>query len=318
MDNSLRKAFADICRGYSIVEWHGTVYLKHLSHFEQVDLDECYEKYFQMALKKKLPKKAERLEWLEKKKLWGRKNEGELAGQKSYVENLEKTLKLMFLKSQIDEHKKTLNAQKAKYHEMLNEKENLLGLTCEKYAEQKMLNHYIFVSFYKDEALKNRLFTEKDFNSLDEEETDDLFKIYINISNLLSEKNIKKLSVAPFFTSYFYTCEEVQAFFGKPICNLSYHQLNLLYYAGYFKQITQNMKIPDNIREDPEKIEEFANASAKVREMAQKIGKDGPTGLVGATNADMAYLGMEGVQDPMMKKAVARGGISSVEEAARM
>lgn len=318
MNNSLRKAFADICRGYSVGEWNGPVYLKHLSHFEQVDLDDCYEKYLLMAAKKKLPKKAEKMEWLEKKKLWGRKNEGDLTTQKNYVANLEKTLKLLFLKSQIDEHKKTLEKERAKYHEMMAEKEGLLGLTCEKYAEQKMLNHYIFVSFYKDPDLKQKLFTKDAFNQLDDEETDELFKIYIDASSLLNEKNLKKIAVAPFFTSYFYTCDDVQAFFGKPICNLSYHQLNLLYYAGYFKQVIQNLKIPDNIQGDPEKIEEFANASAKAREMAQKIGKDGPTGIVGATNADMAYLGMETTQDPRMKKAASKGGISSVEEAARM
>jgi hypothetical protein len=181
-----------------------------------------------------------------------------------------------------------------------------------------MFNHYIFVSFYKDCELKQRLFTEKDFNKLDEEETDELFKIYIEVSTLLNDKNIKKISVASFFTSYFYTCDDTQAFFGKPICNLSYNQLNLLYYANYFKQIIQNLKIPENISGDPEKIEEFANASAKAREAAQKYKKDGPTGLVGATNADMAYLGMENASDPIMKKAMASGGISSVEEAARM
>ncbi len=318
MENNLRKAFADICRGYSIAEWNGTIYLKHLSHFEQVDLDDCYEKYFNAALKKKLPKKTEKLAWLDKNKLWTRKNDGELATQKSYVENLEKTLKLMFLKSQIDEHKKTIQTEKIKYHRMVNEKEGLLGLTCEKYAEQKMLNYYIFVSFYKDPKLEHRLFNEKQFNNLDEEETEELFKIYINISNLLNEKNVKKISVSSFFTTYFYTCEEVQAFFGKPICNLSYHQLNLLYYASYFKQIIQNMKIPDNIRDDPDKIEEFANASIKAKEMAQKIGRDGPTGIVGATNADMAYLGAENGYDPVMRKATAKGGISSVEEAARL
>ena len=318
MENGLRKAFADICRGYSIGGWNGTVYLKHLSHFEQVDLDDCREKYFQIAIKKKLPKKEEKMAWLEKKKLWGRKNEGDLATQKAYVENLEKTLKLLFLKSQIDEHKKTLERERAKYHEMNLEKESLLGLTCEKYAEQKMLNHYILVSFYKDEELKKRLFTEKEFNELNEEETDELFKIYIDVSSRLNDKSLKQIAVASFFTSYFYTCDEIQAFFGKPICFLSYHQLNLLYYAQYFKQIIQNLKIPDNIAGDPEKIEEFANASAKAREAAQKIGREGPTGLVGATNADMAYLGAENAYDPRMKKAVAAGGISSVEEAERM
>lgn len=318
MDNGLRKAFADICRGYSASEWNGPIYLKHLSHFEQVDLDDCYERYLALAIKKKLPKKAEKLEWLEKKKLWTRKNEGELSSQKSYVANLEKTLKLLFLKSQIDEHKKTLEKERGKLHEMATEKEGLLGLTCEKYAEQKMLNHYILVSFYKDEKFNQRLFTQNEFNELNEEETDELFKIYIDASSLLNDKNLKKIAVAPFFTSYFYACDEVQAFFGKPICSLSYHQLNLLYYASYFKQVIQNLKIPDNIAGDPEKIEEFANASAKAREAAQKIGRDGPTGLVGATNADMAYLGMKNAQDPRMKKAVSRGGVSSVEEAATM
>lgn len=319
MENGLRKIFADICRGYSSAEWHGTIYLKHLSHFEQVDLDLCHDKYYQIAIKKKLQTKEARLEWLDKKGLWTRKNEGALGTQKAYVENLEKTTKLLFLKSQIDSHKETLNKEKIKYAEMLNEKEVLLGLTADKYADQKMLNHYILVSFYKDKELKNRLFSQKEFDNLDEDEMDELFSIYIKISNEIGDKNIKKISVSSFFTAYFYISDDIHAFFGKPTCELSYSQLNLLYYAGYFKQIVQNMKIPENIREDPEKIEEFASASAKVKEMAQKVGKNnGPTGIVGATSADMAYLGMESSYDPMMKKAISRGGIESVEEAARL
>lgn len=318
MENNLRKVFADVCRGYSAAQWRGPIYLKHLSHFEQVDLDLFHDKYYEIALKKKLPNKKEKLEWLEKKGLWLRKNDGALATQKSYVENLEKTGKLFFLKSQIDEHKKTLNAEKQKYLEMAAEKEALLGLTAEKYAEQKMLNHYIFVSFYKDAELKNKLFSQKEFDNLDEDEMDELFSIYIKVSREGDEKNLKKIAVSTFFTSYFYTATDAKDFFGKPICQLSYYQLNLLYYANYYKQIIQNMNIPDNIREDPEKIEEFANATVKAREVAKKIGRDGPTGIVGASNADMAYLGMENSFDPMMAKAAKRGGISSVEEAARL
>ena len=317
MKDNLRKAFADICRGYSVASWNGPVFVKHLSHFEQVDLDSCYDSYFDAAQKKKLPKKEEKMAWLDKKGLWTRKNEGELGTQKAYIENLEKTLKLLFLKSQIDAHKETLEKERAKYAQMVLEKDALLGLTCEKYAEQKMLNHYIYVSFHKDAELKNKLFNEETFSDLDEEEVEELFKIYINISSMFSEKNLKKLAVSSFFTAYFYTCEDIQAFFGKPICLFSYNQLNLLYYAQYYKQISQNLKIPDNIREDPEKIEEFANASSKAKQMAEKAAKNGSMGIVGATKADMDYLGMEGY-DPMMKKAISKGGVSSVEEAARL
>jgi hypothetical protein len=317
MSDNLRKTFADICRGYSAADWNGPVFVKHLSHFEQVDLDSCYDSYFEIAKKKKLPKKEERMEWLDKKGLWTRKNEAEIGTQKAYVENLEKTLKLLFLKSQIDTHKETLEKERKKYGELLLEKENLLGLTCEKYAEQKMLNYYIFVSFYKDSELRNKLFTNIQFSNLDDEEMDELFKIYMDLSHMFSEKNLKRLAVSSFFTAYFNISDDIQAFFGKPTSQLSYNQLNLLYYAQYYKQICQNLKIPDNIREDPEKIEEFVNASNKAKQMAEKAAKSGSMGIVGATKADMEYLGMDGY-DPMMKKAISKGGVSSVEEAARL
>lgn len=317
MGNNLRKVFADICRGYSVAKWNGPVYLKHLSHFEQVDLDSCYDNYFAIARKRKLQTKAEKLEWLEKKKLWARKNEGELSTQKAYVDNLEKTLKLLFLKSQMDAHKETLNTEKKKLSAMIAEKESLLGLTCEKYAEQKMFNNYILLSFYKDSELKNRLFTDKEFDNLEEDEMDELFRVYVDISNGFSEQNLKKIAVSSFFTAYFGICENVQEFFNKAVCDLSFNQLNLLYYARYFKTIIQNNKLPDDIRENPEKIEEFVSASAKAREMLEKASKNGSTGIVGASKADMEYLGMESY-DPMMKKAISKGGISSVEEAARL
>ena len=80
----------------------------------------------------------------------------------------------------------------------------------------------------------------------------------------------------------------------------------------------QDSKIPDNIKDDPEKIEEFIAANAKAKEVMGKIGGgDAPVGLVGATKQDLAYLGLDG-RDPDMQKAVKAGGINSIEQMARL
>ena len=320
-EKNLRKAFADICMGYSVLKLdpYGIIYVKHMSHFEQTKLDDYYDEFFSKAQAKKIPTKQEKAKWLDDKKLWTRKDDARLSEQRAFVTNMEKTMKQMFLKSQIDQQKKTLDIERAKLNKMIAERGGLIGLTCEKYAEQRMTNFYLLLALFKDKKLESPLFNDDEFNKLEEEEIDYLLSEYVGVIRRFEELDLKRIAIANFFISYFYNCEEdYQAFFGKPLAFLTYNQLNLLYYGKYFKSIMQDSKIPDNIKDDPEKIEEFIAANAKAKEVMGKIGGgDAPVGLVGATKQDLAYLGLDG-RDPDMQKAVKAGGINSIEQMARL
>jgi hypothetical protein len=84
-------------------------------------------------------------------------------------------------------------------------------------------------------------------------------------------------------------------FFGIPICQLTYNQVRLIVYARVFKSIFDNNEnIPEQIRSDPKKLLDYGSISKDEREkMKEKIsGGDGST-LVGATQEDYDYIGIE-------------------------
>ena len=315
----LRKIFADICRGYTATIINGRqVFIKHISHFDQVDLDDCYEKYFAKAKHRGVTTLEERLAWLDAKKLWTKKDEAELFQQKSYVENLIKTQAKIFIKSQLEAHKKTIMEAQNKQAELIEKKESLLGMTCENYATKKMHSHYIFLSFWKDKELKKRLHEIEDFENLDDVEMNDLMSMYVDKMGAFSEKNIKSIVISNFFVSYFSNFDvNSQNFFGKPVVELTFNQLSLLFWASYFKSILQNHNVPDNIKNDPEKIEEYIAMSSRAKEVLDRVGKDDSyVGIVGASKEDLEYLGINS-QNTLLDKAQKRGGISTTEEALR-
>lgn len=321
---NLRRVYADICRGYSVESWgregganRGPLYLKHLSHFDQVDLDLYYDESFDGARRRGVKTQEERLKWLEIKGLWSRGNEDALAQQKSYVDNLERTKSKMFLKSQIRDIDNSLVEARGKLYADLLRKDQLIGLTCEKVADQRIQFYYVHLSCFKDRGLTERMFTLDDINQWYDDESVDIINAYVESINRYSQPSLKKIALAPYFTNYFHICgDNVATFFNKPIAELSMYQINLLSYAIYYKSILANNQVPDEMRENPDRLEEFVNKSRNVKEALSKVKSEGGrVGLVGATKEDLEALNMRDSTDEI--RSLASKGYSNTLDAAR-
>lgn len=320
---NLRQAFAEICRGYSSAIWRDNrVFIKHLSHFDQVEIDIYRQKYYDLARQKGIKTEAEKLEWLKTTGLWTDEDDKKLYQQKFYLDNLKKTQAKLPFKSQIEAHKKVVKEAEAVYNKLFREKESLIDVTCERYSQERVYSYYIFFSFYKDEKFVNRLFLEEEFENIEDFELSTLFEVYGNAIGKFDEKALKEIAISDFFTSYFYNCgDNLQSFFGVPICELTFNQLNLLFFGKYYKSVFENYDIPENIKNSPEKIEDFINMSNNAKNILQKgRGKnDGEhqfTGIVG-TKEDFDALGIK-PDNTIVKKAMAQGGISGVEQAEKL
>jgi hypothetical protein len=67
----LRRAFFDICNGYSSGEYRGDfIYIKHLSHKEHLDLDELEDRFFKEAKDNGIPTEEEKLKYLAQTGIW--------------------------------------------------------------------------------------------------------------------------------------------------------------------------------------------------------------------------------------------------------
>lgn len=312
---TLRGAFIDVCRGYSKTEWNKSpLFIRHFSHFEQLDTELEREKYFEIAKKKGIQTNDEKIKWLIDNELWSKEKDKKVRDLSFFIENLKKSKAKALTKAMATEFDKQIKSAQIDLDSLIIEKNNLIGLTAESYAEQKLRMSYIYYSFFKDETLKDRLFSEKQFKRLDDEEIDELFYIYIDYINKFTHDNIKKISISSFFTSYFYLTEDITKFFGKPLYELTYNQVNLISYGSYYRRILAQVgeSMPDGIKQDPEKIEEFFNRKVNLKEKPENVNKKGSgfTAYIGATREDDGAL-MGGAKDDVF----ANGEIDTVNGA---
>lgn len=295
-DTSLRRIYAEVCRGYSRLDRAAQpVYVKHLTVFDQTEIDSLREVSFDRAAKRGVKTEADKLKWLADKGLWVKKDDVELAAQQSYVDNLEKTRSKLAYKSQIEQMDKQLSEARGKLAEGSNKRARFIGLTAEQVADQRVQYEYIRLSFYHDSELRHPIYSSDDIGNLTDEETDNLLFDYINVSTRFSPDNLRRIVIAPFFTNQFYLCgDDIPSFFGRPMVSLSIYQTNLLSYGQYFKSIMTSNDIPKELTNNPDKIEEYVMRSRNLKTMVGKTAANADrVALIGATSEDFKAMGVE-------------------------
>tara|TARA_Y100000361_G_C11143642_1_gene336674 strand:- start:194 stop:1195 length:1002 start_codon:yes stop_codon:yes gene_type:complete len=310
-----RRIFRDVVRGYSIVNIDNQpFYIKHLTVHDQVDLEDIEEQFYEKARKRGIPTEKESLKDLINDGMWKKEDDDFIERQQSYLENLVKGKGQLILKSQLDKQDSIIEEETKKLEEKINEKNNLLGNTCEKYARQRINDHYILKSFFKDRKFKEEVYDQKEFDELSYSEISKFIKVHNELFTLFSEENIQKLILEDFFFPYMPFSEDTMQFFGFPVCKLTQHQLKLILFTRVFKSIFDNNEnIPDKIRKDPKALMDFASAGKKGREELDKHEeKGGASTIVGASKEDYEYMGVDSsnVQQPetLTQAAKKKGG----------
>ena len=178
----------------------------------------------------------------------------------------------------------------------------------------------MYVSLFKDQSLKEKFFKETDYEDLDNKEIMILIKNYNEVNNRFNDRNLKKMSLAGYFSNIFYLSkDDPYVFYGKPLVELSFYQIELFSYGRYFKNILTNSKVrpPDYLMSDPDKLIEWYEGSKNIDEVLNKNSKvaqkdNVATSIVGATAEDMKRLGLkndnEGVEIDLNKEAAKKGG----------
>lgn len=296
MENGLQyqKLFKDICVGCSKVESSfGSAYIKHITIFEQSEIEEAREEYFKLAQRQGLPTVEEALVSLYDEDLWAKAEENLIKQEELFVKKLIDQKKNTYLKSQIDSFNAQIEQSLKKINDLKNKRNSFLGNTCENFADQKMTENFIKETFYKDQELKIKFFKDDEFDELTVQDLSRLIGFYNLVNKKTSDLNIQKMVLQDFFSYYISYSEDPIHFFGKPVAVLSLNQIKTLLYARYFKNIfANNDKIPEEFKKDPEKIIDYVNANEKAKKLQEKT-KDGQAqSIVGATKEDYEYLNM--------------------------
>lgn len=311
----LRRAFNDICRGYTeALVSDEKIYIKHLCHSDQLDLDLVEKNFFNLAKTSGLPAEDERIAQLKNEGRWTDENERELGQIKLSVQSLIDGRKNATLPSILKRVDSQIEEEHKLYNKKYKERAELVGLTCELYSHRRVNEHYIFQNLYRDRDFKEHFFSQEGFDDLSEVEMARIIEVYNSVMEPCSDLNIKKLAIQDFFQSYYYISgDNFMNFYGKAICQLSLFQVKLANFAKYFRSIFENhdMKnVPKNILEDPDKLVDWVMATDRVKQQIEKQKDSDMGGVVGMTKEDRKAAGMQTPQGPdaLMQALTKKGG----------
>jgi len=299
----LRKAFSDISRGYSVVFLKGRkLFIKHLSHHEQVDLDVLYKSFFDEGIKEGLSTEKDVLKRLAEEDVWTAKDEKELEDIRLVIERLVAGKKVIHLKSDLDFQNAEIKKEEQKYNLKHAQKDRLLGLTAEAFAEKKINEYYIIESFYEDRACTKKYLNEVMFEEMSDKELQEIIQFYNSEIDVVSDRHIKLLALQEFFQVYWnMSGEELYSFYGKAVCELTYFQVKLGSFARTFKHILEKAEgLPDDVKSDPDKLLDYVrtgeNAKQKMEQAAStSSGNEGEvvaSSMMGAKKEDYDAIGI--------------------------
>lgn len=311
----LRRAFRDISAGHTA----GTVlsrpcHIRHLSHADQIDIDTKRQEFLDEAKREGWLTEDEKLAILKKQDLWSDAKETEVAQLRQTVIDLTESKRknatlypsmIASLVKQIAEAEHSLEVK-------LFERRQLLGQTCEFYADRSINDHYIMANLFADPALKEPFFRNGEFDYLRDEAISDIVRDYNRSMEGCTEHNIKKLAMQPFFQRYFgLVGDNLTQFFDRAVCNLTFYQVDLLRYGAHFRHIYSSHDVasfPKNVLEDPDLLTDYTSAAAKTKESLEKQGAfDEGAVVLGMKKEDAKATGVQN-QPNFMNEVMKSGG----------
>ena len=273
--------------GYSSVVLKDRVfYLKHIDSLDSLDQSRAYAINFEYAKAKGLEQEKEKLDFIITNDIWEKEKENEIASLKERLERLHATQKKLFVQAQRNQNQKEIDKLTSEFALLNSERLEALGETCETFANKKSQEAMIRSLFFKDESLKERLYTKEEFDDLEHSEISTLFILMGKGLAEFTEKNIRVLSLCPLFLNSFFLCpDNAYNFYGKAVSLLSNNQTSLYSNGITVKDYaSKGHPLPDNVLDDPEKALSWFSFDPDAKNKISD--KDGGT-IVGATIEEM-------------------------------
>lgn len=272
--NYLKKLYKEIVLGFSVSEYAGKpIFIKHFSELDNGEQEAFRIKYERLAREKGLQTREEKTQLLIQEGYWTREKEIEIEKIKKEISDLELLRRNLVIKRQINQNKQKTSEANSRLNEALKEKDEIFGFCLEDFVSKKINEYTIFNSFYKDKSLKEKLFTEEEFDLLSEIELTKLVACLNNFYIDFNNTQIKRICACPFFPSlYNLSGDNAYYFYGKHVVDLTILQVNMFSQGKYFKALVESRgqqgMPPNDIMEDPDKMIEWFEASSDTPKFA--------------------------------------------------
>lgn len=305
MDANLKLIYSEIINAYSSFTYKKNIYyIKHLTTIDSAQIDTKRQQYLEYYISRGAITYNEKLAELINKELWDVKKDKQIEDIKEFIINLKHTKTKYTVKRDMDLVNKEIENYNNQLLDLVIQKEKLVGKTAETYADRKINEYYIYVSLFKDKNLKNIYYDHEEFNNLDEQELQDLIKLYNERISNFNDTNLKKISLSPMFMNLLGLAgDNLYNLFGKALIELTFYQLELIQHGKYFRDILRNCKTPPSpeLYQSPDKLLEWfikhENADKIIEQNSNIEEKPGEKvvgagmSVVGATKSELKEMG---------------------------
>tara|TARA_B100000519_G_scaffold36878_1_gene26782 strand:+ start:6024 stop:7046 length:1023 start_codon:yes stop_codon:yes gene_type:complete len=298
-EQKFKRIYHELINGYSSIDYEGKkVFVKHISEHDLGALEQYGDAHHSEAKSKGLPTEDEQLNILIKGGLWSTEQEDKIKNLKETLASLNESHKNLFLKRQIKQSQEKINEVSESLSSLLQERVELIGLTCEKYAERKSNEEIVYHCFFEDEGLTRKFFTRQEFEELHHSKLYDCIKKYNEVSNKFSYEEMKRLAACTFFTNLFFSSDaDLYKFYGKGVVQLSGCQLDVFNVSRLYKSIMeQGTSPPQELYEDIDKVVSFFDSFSSGNSTLKEAGNKDSQSIVGASIEEMKQMtkGTEG------------------------
>ncbi len=275
MDSS---PLSDILNGYSFLNWDGNkIFVKHFNPLDTALFDSKREEFFIKAKGDGLLTLKEKESLMIENGLWTEKQEKDIKELEGFIKTLNKTKEKQILQKNIDIYNKQIKDENEKLSKLRTEKDEIIGLTAESFADRELSDLYIFKALYQDSSFTSPFFAHDEFDYFEKDILVQLISKYNEVVSRFSDNILKKISISPQFYNLFVVSEgDVFKFYGKPIINLSFYQIDIFRHAQFFKKLFSNSQTtpPEDIMDDPDRLVEWYNSSQNMRNIVEKETND--------------------------------------------
>lgn len=260
----IKSVLKDVINGYSRTRHRsfGDIYVKHYTSYDNALIDDYKDLFYRNAREKGLQSNQEKMDDLIREGDWSEDKNRQIIELKRSIGNLHDTRAKLFIEHQKKSIQEKIEASSESLQKLESEKSSLLGYTAEVFSSKKANEYFIFESLRKDREMKERFFDEESFDDLDNFSLGELIHLYNEISENFSELNLKRTAYSSGFLNLFYMSpESVYEFYGKPVLELTFYQIEVYSNAKIFKNLVSNSKYPPSTEayHDPDLLVSWVN-----------------------------------------------------------
>jgi len=300
--------FTEIAVGLSQKAIEGrTYYFKHPTQAEHFEIYGKYYLIFEDAKKRGLLSEEEKIEDALKNGWWTKQKEVRFNQLNDNIKNLKITRNNLLLPSQKQQIDKEIQRNIYILSTFEKERNEIIGYTAEKYANERLYDEMLLSLTYKNSNLTERLFTDsQEYYYLSDSIVESIREGFFSSMAILSPDSIKKVAACTFFQNMLYVTSEcdVMSFWGKSATQCTKYQIDLLINGKVFKnaiknEMQQGGSISDDVLSDPEKFvlwydSQTNNATTNSTTSSNFSGSNNAvSSFVGATKEDLKQMGVK-------------------------